>query len=436
MWFVDNDNLKIKPEHEEFLRNLIIDGSNPGTILHDFDALLNLAYKEPLTLTASEQLSSRSVAEINSNLARPIEVALQRPQQKSYPPIHGLFLLLRASGLTMVDRVNKKVVLTVDQHVYQQWNELNPTERYCFLLETWLLRASADILGERQSRFTDIPDNFDRAVSFYIRIPDDGNPREIGKDTLSGLNYIPGLHNLGLLDLFGMITVTYVHPQPGQGAQIASIHKTLVGDALLSVLNSNFFGKLHGDINFLFANPFSPTTDGGSDTDDDMKLGEGDWSKIGALQPVLQPYFREWKNNVAGLDWAFRDGMYIFKVFAHKAWRRISISGRESLDTLAAIILDSVNFDHDHLYEFTYRTRYGSTAVVTHPYIEDAGKHTDEMRVGDIPLQIEQSMIFMFDYGDNWEFLVVLEHIDPKRVIKKPKVIEKEGRAPQQYRSW
>ncbi len=48
-------------------------------------------------------------------------------------------------------------------------------------------------------------------------------------------------------------------------------------------------------------------------------------------------------------------------------------------------------------------------------------------------------MIFFwfFDFGDNWEFNVLLERIDPVDLnLKKPKVLEKKGEAPEQYPMW
>jgi len=43
-------------------------------------------------------------------------------------------------------------------------------------------------------------------------------------------------------------------------------------------------------------------------------------------------------------------------------------------------------------------------------------------------------MIFMFDYGDDWRFLVKLEDIKPVQEKQKyPAILEKKGKAPEQY---
>lgn len=47
-----------------------------------------------------------------------------------------------------------------------------------------------------------------------------------------------------------------------------------------------------------------------------------------------------------------------------------------------------------------------------------------------------QEMIYLYDFGDCWEFYVTLEQIDPpNNRIRKPKLLESRGKAPEQYRT-
>ena len=60
-----------------------------------------------------------------------------------------------------------------------------------------------------------------------------------------------------------------------------------------------------------------------------------------------------------------------------------------------------------------------------------------EVQLGELPLQVGESMKVLYDFGDNWQFSVKLESIDPPGSIKKlPKVIESKGKAPEQYPDW
>ena len=42
--------------------------------------------------------------------------------------------------------------------------------------------------------------------------------------------------------------------------------------------------------------------------------------------------------------------------------------------------------------------------------------------------------LYVFDFGDWWEFDVTLERVDPGMAIEKPVVLEKHGEPPEQYR--
>jgi len=149
--------IKFTRKHKRVLRDLTIDESGPGTILHDFDALLTFIEEQVPVVTPMHQLRRRTLPEINARMARPIELGLQRPLQKSYPHIHGLYMLVRASGLTYIQGTGKKPLLVVDREVHRMWKGLNPTEQYCTLLETWMLRGFAEIVVERRQPWSRFP---------------------------------------------------------------------------------------------------------------------------------------------------------------------------------------------------------------------------------------------------------------------------------------
>ena len=157
---------------------------------------------------------------------------------------------------------------------------------------------------------------------------------------------------------------------------------------------------------------------------------------IGEWQPAIKPFFPEWERNIEIPIDEFQEGIFVFKVSLAKAWRRIAIPADLNLDSLSGSILDAFDFDSDHLYEFSYKDRFGIKATVNHPYTEEPPS-TDEVCIGDLPLKPGDNMVFRFDFGDNWKFQVLLEQIDPPNAkIKKPKMLESHGRAPKQYSGW
>jgi hypothetical protein len=406
--------LEFSSAHKRMLRELTITADRPGTILHDFEAMLSYLRAKPLRATRGHQLPLRVLPELNARLAHPIQLGLQRPVQKSFPHINGLYLLVRASGLVCVEHSSKKPLLVVDDEVYQSWAGLNPTERYCTLLETWLLRGSLEIIGEERWGWAPVPQAFYKWKDFFWRVPAEGMPIAGDAAAEDLISYVPMWHNLGLLELFGLLAVHHGAPQPGQGWRVERVRRTPLGDALSGLLYTGFFGDL--------ANVFA--------------LEDEEQIRFGVLQSVLQPCFPAWKKNLIVPEWTFREGTYVFKVELYGIWRRIAIPAGLTLDSLASAILDAVEFDDDHLYLFRYRTRSGRMESVHHPFMDD-GPWTSEVLVGDLPLGVGQEMTYLFDFGDNWEFKVTLERIDPPDAsIKAPVVLESQGEPFEQYRRW
>jgi hypothetical protein len=413
MYHNPSQELRFSTAHAQVLKEVTIGrASSPGTILHDFGVLLAYIAERELQATSGHQLPLRALPQINSRLAHPIEHGFRRPVQKSFPHIHGLYLLARASGLTYIDVTGRKPSVCIDAEVFRSWQSLNPTEQYGTLLETWFLRGRPDIIGERLGSFR-TPVSFRRCAYFLVGIPEAGLQVDSDEEVVNWLRYQPESYNLGLLDLFGLIAVQHGAPEPGKGWRIERIARTPFGEALFSLLQTEFFG----DINNI------------------LKLEEAERIPFGVLQPVLQPYLPEWQNNLSVSEWTFRSGTHIFKVSLGRLWRRIAIPADRTLDALASTILDSVEFDHDHLHRFSYRDTFGALQEINHSYM-DEGPWTSEVLVGDVPLRVGQTMTYLFDFGDWWEFDVTLERVDPDKAVDGPMILESHGQPPRQYRVW
>ncbi|MBK8030096.1 MAG: plasmid pRiA4b ORF-3 family protein [Chloroflexi bacterium] len=403
MYKQPRNKLQFTDEHKRILRNTAIRQDAPGTILHDFAAALSFLRSSKEILTPTHQLTLGTVKAINQRLQHPVELSLKRPVPKSYPPVLGLYLLLRASGLTTVDSSGNQPSLRVDEAAYSQWLSLSATEQYFSLLEAWLLRGFAEIIGDDQRASWEIPDNLERVLSF-VQYSDvqKGLPVAGKRGAYEELKYRPGLHNLGIMYLLGIIDIEVGSLRPNEGWNIERITLTSFGTALLSLLFAELAAQFH---QMLYAEP-----------------GE-DFEEEGAeLKSIIQPYFPTWENTFVPPAPAFVEGTHVFKVTVMDAWRRIAISAQEPLDTLAHAILASVQFDDDHLYDFQYRNRIGKNERISHPYNQDPPL-TSEVRVGDLGLEIGQHMTFLFDYGDNWEFDVVLEVVGQTLNCKCPKFV-------------
>jgi hypothetical protein len=165
--------------------------------------------------------------------------------------------------------------------------------------------------------------------------------------------------------------------------------------------------------------------------------------EFGLLQPVFHPYFPEWKNAYARPNQVAMQGAHIFKVAlggwrggGGGIWRRLAVPPDFSLDGLAGAILRAFRFDDDHLYDFHFRDQRGKLRVYNHPET-DEGPFTTDIAVNEIDLALKDTMLFTFDYGDNWQFEVRLEQIEAKTCrLRRAKVVASAGKAPVQYPSF
>ena len=133
---------------EQVLHEQVIDESQPGTILRDFQTLLEFVGTDGIETAGKHHLLPMGcLSELNGQLRSPLELRLKRPQQRSYPNLEGLYLLLRATDLGVVEGPRSKTKLVIDPSVLESWMSLNPTDRYFTLLEAWLLGARSEMLG-------------------------------------------------------------------------------------------------------------------------------------------------------------------------------------------------------------------------------------------------------------------------------------------------
>ena len=186
----------------------------PGTILRDFETLLSLIGDQGLPVTPSHLFAIKSLEMINRSLTHPLELGLKRAMQKSHPHINGLYLLLRATGLALIDATPKKPRLKLDPQLMESWRSLNAAERYFALLKAWWGRASEDIIGERGLGGGEI---LAKTLAFIERFPKTGILAIEAPQDTGMLRYRPGLYSLALLELFGLLEIRAGSLTEGRG---------------------------------------------------------------------------------------------------------------------------------------------------------------------------------------------------------------------------
>ncbi|MBF2084528.1 hypothetical protein [Thermoleptolyngbya sp. C42_A2020_037] len=408
----ESQDLALSEEAIALLQDLRITPTTPGTIVQDFDRLLERIGADGIPVSNTrQQLNLNILKELNALLSQPIQIDLKRPQQKSYPNLYGLYLLLRVTGLTQIHQAGKTPKLVVNPDLYAAWQTLNPTEKYFTLLEAWLIRGDLELLGEGRnplnegSRVPKTWTNLSKQPKTYQNYSEQDR-----------LNYWPGFHNLALMQMFGWVELVCPRPDAGKGWRVKQVKPTPIGDAIATVALNAYY-----DQEFQWA------------SESDFTLPWGDF------QPYFQPYFPEWRQNLPALQSpAHQTGTYIFKVSLGKIWRRLSISSESTLEALGDLIRESVDFDSDHLDLFSFKDAMGRTVEIHHPYNDwRDSKASNEVLIGDLPLQPGMAMTYLFDFGDCWEFNVQLEEIQPGKPKRgSNKILERHGEAPEQYPNW
>ena len=233
----DREQPPLSEEAIALLKAQTISATQPGTLLTDFQMLLDFIGTEGMPVSGKHNLIPlKLLSQINEQLSEPHQLDLKRPVQKSFPTINGLYLLLRAIGLGQILRKGKKAFLKIDPHLHELWNSLNSTEQYFTLLEAWWIRASEDILGD--NRGGPLPEGM-KCFRAWSQIGDKGKQYSSYSDQQM-LNYFPGSHNIGLLHLFGFWQVTPGKPDKGKGWRVKRVQRLPFGDAMLQLLQRAF----------------------------------------------------------------------------------------------------------------------------------------------------------------------------------------------------
>jgi hypothetical protein len=120
----------------------------------------------------------------------------------------------------------------------------------------------------------------------------------------------------------------------------------------------------------------------------------------------------------------------------------VEIPGDASLYELAEFLLESMDFDLDHAFGFYDNVANMFRSKNSYTVFADMGDgNPGEKGVSDTPVDgvfsQGKQMILLFDYGDEWTFLVTCEKSEEtKEKNIQPKLVGIDGKPPVQYPDW
>lgn len=116
----------------------------------------------------------------------------------------------------------------------------------------------------------------------------------------------------------------------------------------------------------------------------------------------------------------------------------VAVGGDCSLYDLARFITRTIGFDFDHAFEFCDNLKNPYRSTERYTLFADMGEDADDPGVKKTRISAvfhpRKKMLFHFDYGDDWCFLITCTAIDDspaKRPFKK--VVATRGTPPEQY---
>lgn len=121
-------------------------------------------------------------------------------------------------------------------------------------------------------------------------------------------------------------------------------------------------------------------------------------------------------------------------------FREVDILANSSMEDLAQIIIDAYGFTMDHSYSF-YDNLINPIDSKEVYVLKDENqdddlpflKNVSKVLIGDV-FSLGKKLLFIFDYGEDWEFEIECLNItENTETIKLPRITNSVGESPKQY---
>jgi hypothetical protein len=163
-------------------------------------------------------------------------------------------------------------------------------------------------------------------------------------------------------------------------------------------------------------------------TEEMYALEEGDWLGEEEIEEPEEPATETGKRT-----------LYRFQVklqWMPEVWRRIEMTGDQTLHDLHNTIQNAFNWDDDHPYAFFLSGKpWDDDTAYESPFIHE-GRSAAAYRLEHLPLKQGKQFLYIFDFGDDLRHEIKLEAVLPNKLqpgARYPRVSEVHGEAPPQY---
>ncbi|WP_020606075.1 plasmid pRiA4b ORF-3 family protein [Spirosoma spitsbergense] len=404
-------------------------------LIDDVDIFLRYLEGKPnLPLTAAGDLKAADLWILNDrvNYKAP-DYVTNRSRQIDYPLLGFLFQIATASRLFLVKSV-KGNVLVADAARLDMYRSLTVEEQYVFLLETaWCYADWSAIDGDErsgvganwfQSGIRQLLQNpVGAVVTFFERGGSlEKNPAVI-HTSFSANAYIRVGYWFGWYDIREVARTK----RDKYELDIDQLILTEWGQQCLTVLlRDRPFRQWNRQAgNYAYFDEYQ---------DDDERVNINAFADVFRTlldEPDLLSLYPINPNPPTGVYWIRAE------LPALKVSRTIELPTDMTLEDLHEMIQQAFDFDNDHLFKFCMNLRNPYRGEQYYDPRPEAGWSdgypADDVSLASLNLYEGQQFLYIFDFGDRWDFkITVVRHLPDERTDN-PRIVEAVGEAPAQY---
>jgi len=392
--------------------------NNINRTINDFEKFIEFIENErPILSATQEVLGRKDCYNLNMLLENKKDVVTPSYNQDKYFAIDLMFTLALASKLYIKAKDEKGKVRLFKTDKLESFQNLNGDEKYIFLVQTYWTKYDFEIKFDRLH-------NIAAFYNILAKVSSAKKGDMIVKDEMgiSNIMYSTGAAFFHHLKFFVFGEIELINGAKGKYEDsIKSFTPNEFGIKIsIFLLTKAIQYWNREDVSFLLEY-FN------------LKVEP---NKNEKAFDVFKTIFKgnTVKNTVEEEIKTNKGGVYTFKVSLSKTlWRKLNLSYKHTFGDLHNAIQDAFEFDNDHLYAFYMEGKRSGKAIYCQ-YAEHEGLIAETTTIESLNLYKGERFLYLFDFGDEWEFNVELLEINYESPTPlKPMIIESKGKSPQQY---
>ncbi len=405
----------------------------PTSIVADFDKfLVHIQAPSSYLTKAWKWLNRATLHALNQEMETFRVEESPKTDQIFYPLLDFFHHISLSANFFRVVKVKSKYRLQPTE-VVEQYQQLQPVEKYFSLFESfWVYTDWVEMLSEQKyiGRYEIRED--DEFVATLSDLPCNKTITLAQlRKRLNYFNQLAAAHFIRCLSFFGLLTYK-LKPLSSRELQyskgyivLKSITITPFGSNFLQILNRERpLTRCNKPLRYLNGSecPGQKRADGQSGT---------------------EPFFEPFKQMLIpgtviekGLPTIHVDnvtGTFVVKVTLDGVWRTVAMSGKDTFDDLHLAIQAAYDFDNDHLYSFSFDSHRLHPRKSCHSPWGEETPFADELIIGQLNLYVGQKLLYIFDYGEWWEFDIEIIRITEEPHFGDFKILEQNGESLEQY---